>query len=66
MTTTLPLLDELQDQEPLLSLYRARQSITDIEVLELLDSLILLITKRLIRGKMSTRDSLEMNLKGEI
>lgn len=46
-------LDQLQLSEPLLSLYRARQFIADPDVLESLDSLILLITKRIIRGKMS-------------
>lgn len=46
------LLDELRYSEPLLSLYRAREYISDPEVLDYLDSLIVLTTKRIIRGKL--------------
>jgi hypothetical protein len=43
------LLDRIKQQEPLVSLYRARESITDPAALELLDSLILLVTKQLLK-----------------
>jgi hypothetical protein len=45
------LLITIRQQEPLVSLYRARESITDPVALELLDSLILLVTKQLLKEK---------------
>jgi hypothetical protein len=59
-----PPIDELQLLEPPVSHYRARRFISDPDVLEYLDSLILLTTKRIIRGKQSTEEPAEESTNG--
>lgn len=43
---------ELASQEPLASLYRAREHLSDPHLLEMLDAIIVLIVKRAIKAKL--------------
>jgi hypothetical protein len=46
---------ELSQREPLISLYRARDFISEPDVRELLDSLIVLVTKRMMKPARASR-----------